>query len=186
MASPAAAERDETISLPGGAPQPLDALLHVDFAVRMLAAGVVPVNFVAFDDRLFGGADDHASVEGIAGAARERGSAGAVGMLPADAIAAVDELAVDGAVAGDLVLFAGDLLGGHVKDAQQADMDIVVAKGGEVVELGAQGAVFAPGYLIVPAARLQDRVGVLPGTGQRGAFRVADDAPLVYIIEALD
>ena len=116
-------EGDEAISLPGGPPQPLDALLHVEFAVRMLTAGVVPVNFVAFDDRLFGCADDHAPVEGAAGAARERRGAGAVGMLPVDPVAAVYELAVDGAVAGNLVLFARDLLGGHVEYPQQTEMD---------------------------------------------------------------
>ena len=152
----------------------------------MLAAGVVPVNFIAFDYRLLGRADNHTPVEGVAGAARERNSAGAIGMLPADAVAAVDELAVDGAVAGDLVPFARDLLGGHVENAQQPDMKAPVTKGGHVVKFGAQRAVPAPGNLVIPVARLQDRVGVLPGAGQRGAFRVADDPPLVAVVKPLE
>ena len=144
------------------------------------------MNFIPFDDRLFGCADDHASVEGIAIAARERRRPCAVAMLPVDPNAAVNELDVNGAIAGDLVPFARHLLGGHVEHAQQTEMDTAVTRGRQVVELGAQRAVLAMGNLIVPTARLQYRVGILPRTGQRGTLRVADDPPFVYVIKALD
>ena len=137
-------------------------------------------------NRLFGRADDHASVEAIAVAAGERRRPCAVSVLPVDPVAAINELGVNRAVAGDLVLFARRLLGRHVQDTQQTQMDVVVTKGRQVVELGAQGIVLAPGDLVTPTARLQDGVGVLPGAGQRGALGVTDDPPFVYVIEALD
>ena len=101
-------EGDKAISPPGRPPKPLDPLLHFQLAVRMFTAGVVPVNFVPTQNRLFGRADDHTSVEGVA-------------------VAAVNELGVNRAVAGHLVLFARRLLGGRVKHAQQTKMDAAMS-----------------------------------------------------------
>ena len=154
--------------------------------MAVLAAGVVPVDRVALDDRFLGGADDHAAVEGVALAARDRRGALAVGVGPAQPIAAVHQLRVDRPVAGHLVLLVGDLLGAHVQRSHQADVEVVVAERRQVVVLGPQCAVAAPGYRVVPAGRLQHRARLLPGTLERRTLRVADDAAIVAVAAALD